>query len=74
MFGFTKMRNLLPVLLVGTCSVGDFCEVVPGPLDFHADTARQIVTTDRATAERIEAQNEYGRRQCALARRLSRAD
>lgn len=43
---------------------GDFCAVVTAPLDFTAETAAQVVRTDRPTAERIAVQNQYGEGHC----------
>lgn len=58
--------SLIASLVVGSCSfqVGDFCDVVEGPLEFERGTAASIVRTDRRTAERIDAQNSYGRDHC----------
>lgn len=61
------MLSLLTVLAVAGCSAappGDFCEVVTAPLGFEPVTAQAVVRTDRATAERIDAQNAYWRAHC----------
>ena len=54
----------LAVISACAPAAGDFCDVVPGPLEFEAQTAEQIVLTDRASAEQIAAQNAYGTRHC----------
>lgn len=56
---------LLTVSLASSCvTAGDFCDVATGPLEFESETAAQIVRTDRPAAERIDAQNAYGRANC----------
>lgn len=43
---------------------GDFCDVVRSPIEFQAETAAQIVATDRPSAEAIRALNVYGAKAC----------
>lgn len=65
-----KLMKLLPIAFlvsVSACDkliVGDFCDVVEGPLEFETSTAALIVRTDRNSAEQIDAQNSYGREKC----------
>ena len=56
---------LIGLLAVSACvPVGNFCDVVRGPLEFAPTTAAEIVRTDRPTAEAIDAQNQYWRGNC----------
>jgi hypothetical protein len=68
-----KLRNWTTrALLIGSLAsvsacgmtAGNFCEVVPGPIEFAAETSAQIVRTDRPAAVQIAAQNAYGGRHC----------
>lgn len=52
-------------LTLANCAPGDFCDVVKAPLLFDPETSAAIVRTDRADAERIKVQNDYGTRHCA---------
>lgn len=62
---WTTTGLLIACLTIANCTpAGDFCEVVKGPLTFQPETAKQIVKTDRATAEQIETQNVYGDKVC----------
>jgi len=64
---------MIPALLTASLALsgcerpggGLFCDVVPSPLEFAAETARQIVATDRPEAEQIDAQNTYWRGHCS---------
>lgn len=67
-------RRTTPLWLIASLGVsgcdmlkpvpGDFCDVVKAPIEFEAATAAQVVATDRASAERIDVQNTYGREHC----------
>lgn len=58
--------GLLIVSAVSGCTApGDFCEVVRGPIKFQRETAAQILVTDRAAAEAVKNQNDYGFLVCA---------
>lgn len=61
---FRTMSLLLACLAASSCGAGDFCDVVTGRVDFAPETSRQIVRTDRTSAERIAVQNEYGATHC----------
>lgn len=56
--------GLLTLTINGCAESANFCDVVQGPLTFEAETAAQIVATDRQTGESISAQNEYWDRAC----------
>lgn len=56
--------SLVAISACAPSAPGNFCDVVPGPIGFEAETAEQIVRTDRPAAEQIDAQNTYGREQC----------
>ncbi|AUQ95957.1 hypothetical protein PhaeoP66_03215 [Phaeobacter inhibens] len=59
------MSSLIGCLAVMSCvAPGDFCTVVKGPIEFEPETARAVVRTDRADAESIAVQNDYGRDRC----------
>ena len=61
----TKLLQIAFLASLSGCGVpGDFCDVVRNPVEFQNETARQIVKTDRAEAEQIATQNEYGNRFC----------
>lgn len=58
--------KILPVLVLSACApAGNFCDVVKRPHRFAAATTAAIITTDRAEAERLSAENAYGRAHCA---------
>lgn len=64
-------KRLTPILLLGclgglsACTpTGDFCTVVRAPIEFAPETAQMVVRTDRPEAERLDAQNAYGRANC----------
>ena len=63
-----KMTALLlsALLAVSGCSqptIGDFCDIAE-PILFSNSVAKEVVTGDRSTAERIDAQNRYGEQHC----------
>lgn len=55
---------LLTCLALTSCAVGDFCDVVRGPLEFERPVSAVMVELNRPEAERITAQNAYGRNHC----------
>lgn len=61
-----RMMILLALCLgiSGCAPIGDFCDVVSGPLIFAPETSQQIVKTDRSDAVNIKVQNEYGMKNC----------
>lgn len=63
-----RMTSSLSVaLLVGisACApVGNFCDVVSGPILFPEAVAGVVVTEARREAERLDVQNRYGAANC----------
>lgn len=62
--GWRLTMPLLTCLALTSCAVGDFCDVVRGPLEFERPVSAAMVELNRTEAERIAAQNAYGRNHC----------
>ena len=59
------IAGLLGAAILTSCvAAGDFCDVVQGPILFTDGTASVMVSNDRVSAERIDAQNRYGQANC----------
>lgn len=64
----TTTGSLIAFLTLAACDPGDFCDVVDAEIVFAPETALEVVRTDRADAQRIAVQNEYGRKNCSWGR------